>query len=112
MGWTGVNKLKLDPDKMKLLLVGSGLVLESGSILNLAWVALIPRSSVCNVGIGLDLPLLFHEQSSTAEELGTVKVFSSLSALSPSVTLSPSTCPKADGPQLEPFITFHRLHTA
>lgn len=52
------NKLKLNTDKTKVLLVGFNLVPGSGSMLILETVALIPKLSVRSLGLLLDADLL------------------------------------------------------
>lgn len=62
MGWMRVNKLRLNPDKMEILLVGISLVVGSGYTQRLAGFAFTPRVSVCSLGVLLNLSLLLDIQ--------------------------------------------------
>lgn len=50
MGWTGANKLKLNPDKLEVLLVKTNSAVGSGYTPRLAGTALTPRPLVCSLG--------------------------------------------------------------
>lgn len=47
--------LKLNPGKMEVLLVRSGLLLGTGCIARLDGVTLTPKASVCSLGVLLEL---------------------------------------------------------
>lgn len=58
MGWMGANKLKLNPDKTKVLLIGSDSILRSGYTPRVVGVSLIPKPSVYNLGVLFDQVLV------------------------------------------------------
>lgn len=62
MYWMSVKELKLIPDKMELLLVGSNLPIGSRSMPMLSSVALTPKLSFHNLGVLLSLSLLLDYQ--------------------------------------------------
>ncbi|KAF7252571.1 RNA-directed DNA polymerase from mobile element jockey [Varanus komodoensis] len=66
MGWMRANKLKLNPDKMEVLLVGSSGFGEGDLNLVLNGVALPPRDKVRSLGVLLDPELSLEAQVTTA----------------------------------------------
>ncbi|KAF7243143.1 Cullin-3 [Varanus komodoensis] len=65
MGWMRANKLKFNPDKMEVLLVGGSGFGEGGLNLVLNGVALPPRDKVRSLGVLLDLELSLEAQVTT-----------------------------------------------
>ncbi|KAF7247658.1 RNA-directed DNA polymerase from mobile element jockey [Varanus komodoensis] len=66
MGWMRANKLKLNPDKTEVLLVGSSGFREGDLNLVLNGVALPPRDKVRSLGVLLDPELSLEAQVTTA----------------------------------------------
>ncbi|KAF7236005.1 Catenin delta-1, partial [Varanus komodoensis] len=67
MGWMRANRLKLNPDKMEVLLVGGSGFGEGGFDLVLNGVALPLRGKVCSLGVLLDPELSLEAQVTAVE---------------------------------------------
>ena len=63
MDWRRANRLMLNPDKMKALLVGSSLDQMGGRWPALDWVTPPFKKQVCNLGIRLEPLLLLDPQT-------------------------------------------------